>query len=318
MAEYRVGVDLGGTNIKVGAVDEKNNIIARVTRKTLPQRGWEAIAEDIAEAALDVLNAAGGKMDCAYIGIGSPGTVDAKAGTVVFAGNLGWEKIPIAEAVWARAGMPVYLGNDADCAALGEYIAGAAKNCASALLLTLGTGVGGGAVFGGKIFAGGGLGGAEFGHIILVAGGEQCTCGRRGCFEAYCSATALIRDARRAAAENADSLINVMCGGDTAKIDGKLPFDAAKAGDAAAKRVVERYIELLGEGICDLVNLFRPETVLISGGVSAQGEYLTEPLNAFLRTHAFAGERVPIPRVKIAMLGNDAGIIGAANLRNAR
>lgn len=318
MADYRVGVDLGGTNIKVGAVDEKNNIIARVTRKTLPQRGWEAIADDIATAALDVLKAAGGKGDRAYIGIGSPGTVDAKAGTVVFAGNLGWEKVPITEAVSTRAGMPVYLGNDADCAALGEYLAGAARDCASALLLTLGTGVGGGAVFGGKIFAGGGLGGAEFGHIILVAGGEQCTCGRRGCFEAYCSATALIRDARRAAAENADSLINVMCGGDPAKIDGKLPFDAAKAGDAAAKRVVERYIELLGEGICDLVNLFRPETVLISGGVSAQGEYLTKPLNEFLRTHAFAGERVPIPRVKIAMLGNDAGIIGAANLRDAR
>jgi glucokinase len=318
MAYFRVGVDLGGTNIKAGAVDENNRIAARASRKTLPQRGFEAVADDIAAAAADALKAAGGGCGEAYIGIGSPGTVDAENGTVVFAGNLGWERVPLAKAVSERSGMKVYLGNDADCAALGEYIAGAAKNRSSALLLTLGTGVGGGAVFGGKIFAGGGLGGAEFGHIILVSGGERCTCGRRGCFEAYCSATALIRDAKRAALENTGSMLNSLCGGDLEKMDGKIPFDAAKAGDAAAKRVVDRYTELLGEGICDLVNLFRPEIVLLSGGVSAQGEYLTEPLNKFLRTHAFAGERVPIPRVETAMLGNDAGMIGAANLKGAR
>ena len=314
--QYRIGIDLGGTNIKAGVVNASNEIVATARRKTLVNRPWQEIVADMAAAAREAVQQAGITLeDCASLGVGSPGTVNAKTGIVVYSNNFpGWENIPLGETLGKDLGLPVYLSNDANCAALGEFVAGAAKNADSTVLLTLGTGVGGGVVFDGKVFEGG-PGGAELGHTTLVVDGILCTCGRKGCIESYCSATALIREAKAAALRHPDSKLAAMCEGNVENMDGRIPFEAARAGDNTAQQVVEEYIHMLGEGIVNMVNIFRPEIVLLSGGICGEGRYLTDPLNAFVRTHAFAGERIAIPPVERAMLGNDAGIIGAANLR---
>lgn len=313
---YRVGVDLGGTNIKAGVVDADNRVVASHSVKTLAQRPWREVAADMAACVRTALEKAGVTLDaCESVGIGCPGTVDARTGIVVYSNNFkDWENIPLGPELERLLGRRVRMSNDANCAALGEYVAGSAKGCGSMVMITLGTGVGGGVVFDGRVFEGGGPGGAELGHTLAVENGELCTCGRRGCLEAYCSATALIRDAKRAAAAHPESALNTLCGGNPDKMNGIIPFQAARAGDAAAKHVVDEYIRRLGEGIVNFVNIFRPEMVLISGGICGEKEYLTDPLNAFVRANAFAGERVPIPPVRTASLGNTAGIVGAANL----
>ncbi len=310
---YRIGIDLGGTGIKAGVVNEDNEIVACAKRKTSAGRPWQEIAADMAEAARDAVSHAGLTLrDCVFAGVGCPGTIDPQKGQVVYSNNLNWEHVPLAQELQQRLELPVRLSNDANCAALGEVAAGAAKGRSSAVLLTLGTGVGGGVVLDGKLFEGG-IGGAELGHTTLISGGEPCTCGRLGCIESYCSATALIREANRAADREPESLLAQMRarqGG----MNGLIPFEAAQQGDASAQAVVEQYVRWLGEAVTNFVNLFRPEIVLISGGISGQGTALTDPINEYVRRHAFAGTRIPIPPVLPASLGNDAGIIGAANL----
>lgn len=311
---YRVGIDLGGTNIKAGVVNAANEIIASYKCKTLSSRPWQEILADMATAAKKALEAA--KLtadDCEFLGIGTPGTVDAATGDVVYSNNLCWENVPLASELRRLVGLPVYVSNDANCAALGEFVAGAAEGVDSTVLLTLGTGVGGGVVFDGKIFEGGGAGGAELGHTTLIAGGEHCTCGRDGCCEAYCSATALVREANKAADAHPDSLL-AKKRAQSGEMNGIIPFAAARESDEAALGVVNQYIEWLGETIVNMVNIFRPDIVLLSGGICGEGKYLTDPLNEYVKKYSFAGTRVRVPEVKRATLGNDAGIIGAANL----
>ncbi len=269
----------------------------------------------MADAVLFVLEKTGISIsECSALGIGSPGCIDSKNGVVVFAGNLHWEHIPILEELKKYINLPMGLSNDANCAALGEVVGGAAMEYENAVMITLGTGVGGGIVMNRKIFEGGHAGGTELGHITIISGGEYCTCGRHGCFEAYSSATALIRDTKRAAQKYPNSLLNTLCNGNLEEINGVTPFDAAKKGDAAGKEVVQNYIKYLGEGIVNMVNIFRPDVVLLSGGVCNQGAYLTDPLNEYIRKYCFAGERAFIPPIIRATLGNDAGIIGAASI----
>lgn len=312
---YRAGIDLGGTNIKVGIVDEKQQILLADSIPTNAKRHYTEIAKDMANLVKDLLERLNLREEAlSGVGIGSPGTVDAKNGIVVFSNNIVWENVPLAEEVGRYFSCPIKISNDANCAALGEVMAGAAKEYKNAILLTLGTGVGGGIVLDGSVFEGAHAGGAELGHTNLIFGGEACTCGRKGCVEAYVSATALIRDAKRAAEKYPLSLLNTLCEGESENMNGKIPFDAAKAGDLAAKEVVENYIMYLGEAITDVVNIFRPDVVLLSGGVCNQKENLTEPVNAYISKKCFAGEKAFIPLVKCAELGNDAGIIGAANL----
>lgn len=312
---YRIGVDLGGTNIKVGIVDENKKIIAKKSVKTLSERPYQEVIADMGKAVLSLLDEQKILLtDCVSLGIGSPGVIDAEKGVVIYSNNLEWNYVPLTEELKKYVNLPIYASNDANCAALGEVVAGAAKGTRNALLFTLGTGVGGGIVIEGKVFEGGHPGGAELGHCVLVVDGELCTCGRRGCFEAYASATALIRNTKRAAEAHPESLLNTLCGGDIDKIDGVTPFDAAKKGDAAGKQVVADYIKYLGEGIADMVNIFRPEVVLLSGGVCNQGEYLTKPVNECVRKACFGGTSCFVPEVTRATLGNDAGIIGAAML----
>lgn len=312
---FRIGVDLGGTNIKAGVVNEHGDILATATVKTLSQRPWQQVAEDMVRCAGQAMESAGiTAMQCRGLGIGVPGAVDSARGCVVYFNNFSaWEDVPLGRYMEKALSLPVVLGNDANCAALGEYLAGAAKGRDSALMITLGTGVGGAYVQKGAVFEGGGVGAMEVGHIILRQGGEACTCGRRGCWEAYSSATALIRDAKRMALAHPESLLNSMCA-DLGKMDGRIPFQAARSGDEWAQKLVQDYIMYLGEGLVDVINLFRPQIVLLSGGVSGEGRYLTEPLQRFVQEHIYGGARFLVPDIVVAALGNRAGIVGAAGL----
>lgn len=307
---YRIGIDLGGTNIAVGIVDETQRIVGTAQTPTLPAEGAEAVLDRIAACAAEAAAAAGvGLADCAGAGLGAPGTCDMRNGIVRYAHNLGWDGLPAAEQLRARLGMPVFLGNDADCAALGEMVAGAAKGCSSALLVTLGTGVGGGFVVDGKIQSGWrGLGG-EFGHICVAMDGEPCSCGRRGCWEAYASASALIRQAAAAAAGDPGSALN-----GAGALSGRSIYAAAAAGDAAALAVTERYAQYVGVGLVSLLNALFPEVILLGGGISGAGEALLAPVRRFVAENAFIRDASLLPEIRAAALGGDAGMLGAAAL----
>lgn len=312
----KVGIDMGGMSVKLGLVNEKNEITGKLvipTRLDVPAREMvldmaEAVKTLLAENGLTLSQIQG-------IGIGSPGTVDQEEGTILYSNNFDWEDVPILSIMREALG-PVKLdiANDADAAALGEVCAGAAEGAKNAVLLTLGTGVGGGVIINRKIFRGGVTGGCELGHMVIVENGERCTCGRRGCLEAYASASALLRMARKAAAAHPESLMNQMCGNDLEKINGKIPFDAAAAGDQMGAEVVETYENHLACGIANLINIFRPEKVILGGGVAAQKENLTTPVQKKVDSMCFGGRHGKIAPIVTSRLGNDAGIIGAANL----
>lgn len=313
--KYRVGIDLGGTNIKAGIVNEAYKIIREASVPTLTGRSPEAIMDDMAGLVETLLlDEKIEKEDVLGVGIGSPGMIDAVHKIVVYSNNFGWENVAIGAYLEKKLGLVIHISNDANCAALGEVKAGAAKNAKNCVMITLGTGVGGGVVVNGRIFEGGHAGGAELGHTTLIAGGEQCTCGRKGCFEAYASATALIRDTKRAAMENEKSMIWRLCGGDLNLVNGKTVFDAMQTGDETARKVVKQYLHYLGEGITNIVNIFRPDKVLLSGGVCNQGKNLTEPLQNYIAQNSFAKEKGWLPEVEIATLGDLTGILGAAAL----
>ena len=312
---YRVGIDLGGTNIKAGIVNDSQEILAEGSVPTGVKRPYEEVIKDMADLVKDLLKKADiEECEIQSVGVGSPGTVDAHNGIVLYSNNFGWENVPLAKELGKYFPCPVHISNDANCAALGEVKAGAAKEIKNAILLTLGTGVGGGVILDGKVFEGAHAGGTELGHTSLIFDGARCTCGRRGCVEAYVSATALIREAKRFAERYPDSVMNRMCQGDLWNMNGKIPFDAAEQGDFAGTEVVEQYITWLGEAITNFVNIFRPDVILLSGGVCNQKEKLTKPLTEYIQTKCFGGDKAFIPEVRCAALGNHAGIIGAANL----
>ncbi|MBQ7485641.1 MAG: ROK family glucokinase [Oscillospiraceae bacterium] len=307
---YRVGIDLGGTNIAVGVVDSAYRIIAHHSVPTGAEREASAVIDDIAAAVDAALRKVGlTTADCACAGIGSPGTCDSERGVVVRAYNLNWFDVPVCAILSEKLGIPVRLSNDANCAALGETVAGAARGCRNVVMITLGTGVGGGIIIGGSIYAGMHSAGAELGHILLKMDGELCTCGRRGCWEAYASATALCRQATAAAQEDPKSLLYGV-----PEMTGKRVFDAAEQGDETARRVVERYCEYVAAGLTDLVNALAPDMILLGGGISRQGERLLEPIRRYVAAHCFGGAQGAVPRIAAAELGNEAGIIGAAAL----
>lgn len=306
----RVGIDLGGTNVKLGLVNQNQEIIASDSIPTLKERAPEEVVKDMADAVKKILADNGLTLaDCEGVGVGSPGTIDPETGMVLFSNNIRWERVPLGAMLEEQLHLKVKVANDANCAALGEAKAGAAMGCDNVTLLTLGTGVGGGVLCDGKLLAAG-----ELGHIILEKNGKLCTCGRKGCVEAYASATALIRDAKEAAANHPESSLNTLCGGDLQKMDAEIPFRAAQQGDKTAQELIHNYIEALGDLVTDVVNFYRPEKILLGGGVSAQGENLTRPVTEYVKKNAFSADYIKLPEIKIAALGNRAGIIGAANL----
>ena len=307
---YRIGIDLGGTGIKAGVVDENNTIIEQTFAPTRTDRPANEIISDLCMVAESAMNLCFvNRQECLGVGIGSPGTCDPEAGKVLRAYNLGFKDVPICDLVNFRMGMPAKLANDADAAALGEVVAGAAKGFRSALFIGLGTGVGVGVIIDGKIYSGCGFGGIEAGHMKIQMDGELCTCGERGCFEAYASATALIRQAKKAAEENPGSALNQL-----EKISGKTIFEADASGDAVSRQVVDRYVEYLGVGISNLVNIYDPEIVVVGGGISGAGERILTPLREYVGKHIFGGEDRTPPQIVRAELGDKAGIIGAAAL----
>jgi glucokinase-like ROK family protein len=307
---YRIGIDLGGTHIAVGIVDDLHQIVAANSMPTVAQNGAAALLDDIAECVAGALALGNLAMaDCAGAGIGVPGTCDTKCHVVRYAHNIGWDGVPVAEELGRRLGLPVRFANDADCAALGEVVAGAAKGCDGALMITLGTGVGGGFVLDGHIWSGNrGLGG-EFGHVCIQHDGALCSCGARGCWEAYASATALIRQAKEAAQTHPESQLNRL-----EKLSGRTIYAAAAAGDATAQAVTARYAAYVGAGLVNCINVLFPDVVLLGGGISGAGEALLAPVRAFVRAHTFVRDAALLPEIRTAALGSDAGIIGAAAL----
>jgi len=312
MKKYYIGIDLGGTFIKGGVVDSDGNILVCDKTPTESELGGGKVASNIATLAERLLQTSGvSKAQIVGIGVGSPGMIDSAKGEVVFSGNLQWTHFPIAKETEKRIGIPVKLANDANVAALGETKFGCGKAYNNTIFITLGTGVGGGIVIDGKLFEGNRSAGAELGHAVLMVGGEQCTCGRKGCFEAYASATALIRDTKRAML--ADKGCKMWEIGGLEAVTGKTPFDYYDT-DASAISVVDRYITMLGAGITNLANEFRPEAIILGGGVCAQGDTLLKPLQEILDKELFAGEKGPQVKLLIATLGNNAGLLGAAAL----
>ncbi len=316
---YYIGIDLGGTNIAAGIVDEKYNLLIKGSVPTMAHRAPEEIIKDMSELCKKLVSDANLTFDdIAYAGIAAPGTVDPEKGIVTYANNLPFNNFAIADIL--KGFIPVknvYLENDANAAALGEAVAGAARGVKHAAMITLGTGVGGGIIIDGKIYSGFNYKGAELGHMVIEHGGRPCTCGRLGCFEAYSSATALIKMTGEKLEEcnknGVPTLMNDMVKAD-GKISGKTAFACMKKGDVAAKEVVDMYISYLACGLTNLVNIFRPEVLVIGGGVCNEKEYLTNPLNAIIAKNSYGGISGRDTVLKIAELGNDAGIIGAAVL----
>lgn len=310
--KYYLGIDLGGTFIKGGIVDDAGNIILQDSTPTEREKGGAAVAQNIASLCKKLLKQANmTESDVVGIGMGSPGMIDSKTGEVVYSNNLAWEHFFLADEVQKHISLPVKVANDANVAALGETKFGCGKNYNNTVMFTLGTGVGGGIIIDGKLFEGNRSAGAEIGHSVIVAGGEQCSCGRRGCLEAYASATALIRDTKRAMLAHKDSKMWEI--GDIDSVTGKTAFDY-KDSDIYAKEVVDNYIQKIGVGLTNAANVFRPEAIILGGGVCAQGDNLVKPLQEYLNKELYAGEKGPQVKILIATLGNSAGLLGAAAL----
>ncbi len=310
---YYIGIDLGGTFIKGGIVDDRGVIIASDKAPTEAERGDVGVAENIVALANKLLERCNLKVSDVFgMGIGCPGTIDSGSGNVIYSNNIGWEDFNIADAISDRMGdIRVKVANDANVAALGEVKFGAAKSYDNAVMITLGTGVGSGVVINGSLMEGNKGAGAELGHTVIHRDGEPCTCGRRGCLEAYCSATALIRDTKRAMTAHKDSKMWEI--GTLDEATGKTPFDYADC-DIYAKEVVKNYISNLACGIVNFANVFRPEAILLGGGVCAQGKSITEPLQKLTDQEIFGGDKGPRVPILIAGLGNSAGLLGAAAL----
>ncbi|MCM1545724.1 MAG: ROK family protein [Clostridiales bacterium] len=303
---YYLGLDIGGTFVKGVLADENGKILCDGKAPTGCEKGSDIMCENIASLCIGLQSRAGVRPVAA--GVACAGMISAD-GTVIFAGNLGLKDYPLKVKLSAALNLPVTVVNDANAAALGEAAFGAGKAYSDSVFITLGTGVGGGIIAGGKLFAGGFGVGAEIGHMVIRHGGERCTCGRRGCFEAYSSATALIRETRRAMEDNPASKM-WSCGG-LDKVTGKTAFDFA-ASDPAAKKVVDGYIYDLACGIINLANLFRPQAVILGGGVAEQGDKLIAPLQEKLDSKIFGGQAYAPVKIVKATLGNLAGALGAA------
>lgn len=314
---YYLGIDLGGTNIAVGIVDENLNIVLKDSVKTLTKRPTNEIIDDMAALCKSLVERAGISFEeIEYLGVAAPGSIDPVNGIVRYSNNVKMSNYPLADELKNRLPIKkVYLENDANAAALGEAKAGAGKGYSDLVMITLGTGVGGGIVIGGKLYSGFNHCGAELGHTVIEFNGRPCSCGRKGCFEAYSSATGLINITKEKMAEDNNSLMWKLVGGDINRANGRTAFDAAKKGDKSGLAVVDMYIKYLACGLTNLVNIFQPQVLCIGGGVCGEGDYLLQPLIKIIRESEYgAANQTNFSQIKIAELGNNAGIIGAAAL----
>ncbi len=317
MNKIYIGIDLGGTNIAVGIVTEDCRLLDKDSVPTGRERGFSEIMKDAVGLihALLQRNSMDTSQICA-IGMGAPGVTDPDKRIIFKEVNFPAFKDENLEAELGKyfPGVPVYLENDANAAAYGEALCGAIQGVSDAVVVTLGTGVGGGIILNGKIYSGFNHAASELGHMVLNVSGPACACGRRGCFESYASATALIRQTKEKLEAYPDSMIHEMIDHNLDNINGKTAFDAAKQGDVAGTRIISDYIAYLSAGITNIINLLQPEAIVIGGGICKEGEYLLSRVRAHVERDAYSAEGVPATRILTAKLGNDAGIIGAAML----
>ncbi len=313
---YTIGIDLGGTNIVASVVDDDYNIIGTSKTPTNAPRSADEIFDDIAEVCEEAVKAAGLTMkDIDSVGMGTPGTVN-QDGIIEFANNLAFNNVPARTMLANRINKPeqkVFIENDANCAALGEAYAGCGNGAKDFVAVTLGTGVGSGVIIGGKIVNGVNYAGGECGHMVIVVDGEQCSCGRKGCWEAYASATALIRQTKKAMEEYPDSLMHKLAK-EEGKVSGRTAFDAMRLGDIAGIKVVDDYIKYVACGLINIVNALQPEIICIGGGICNEGETLMKPLRRFVQSERYSIHSKIQTKIVKAELGNDAGVIGAALL----
>ena len=309
-----IGIDVGGTKIACGVTDGEGRILSRVATDTLPRRPFSDVVRDMADAALQALVQSGRALhEVGAVGVGIPGVAENENGTVIFCTNLGWENVPLRRELNRYIDKPVFIDNDATLAGLAESVAGVSRGAASSVFITLGTGVGGGIIIKGRPWAGAHGAASELGHMTLCIDGVPCSCGKKGCLERYCSATALIRMGREAVEAQPDSLILRLAGGQAEAIIGKHVVDAARQGDPAACAVFDRYTDYLALAVNNVVTFLDPEVIVLGGGVSQAGAFLVDAVR----------EKVPglllfkalsFGRLELAVLGNEAGIIGAAML----
>ncbi len=314
--KYRIGIDLGGTNIAAGIVDENNKIIGSASVPTALPRPAEQIADSMRDAALLAISDAGIDIkDVVSIGVGTPGVVNAQ-GVVEFSSNLGFNNTPLKAMVEERMNIRTYIDNDANCAALGERIAGCGENVQNFIAVTLGTGIGGGIFVGGNLVTGANGAAGEIGHMVIEHDGIACPCGRVGCFEQYASATALVRQTKDALIRDREheSKMWALIDNDLERVNGKVVFDAAHMGDVIALKVLDHFVEWLSCGVTNLINIFQPEILCIGGGISRQGEFIITPLREKVEKKRYTKHANVQTKICAATLGNDAGIIGAALL----
>ena len=311
---YYIGLDVGGTTFKAGVVTEDGRIVHKDAMPTGIERPYQEIIADMAALCKKVAADAGIEMsEIRSIGVGVPGLFDNKTGMIPFCTNLGWHDIPFVAEMKKHLDTPVYGDNDATVAGLAESVAGVSAGIRDSVFLTLGTGVGGGIIIDGKPYSGAHGCGSEIGHMMIKMGGELCTCGNYGCFERYASATAIIREAKKAVAVHPESSIMAKCGSDPEKINAKIVIDSAKEGDPTAKAVFDGYVKGLANGIVSIIHLLDPEVILLGGGVSMAGEFLLDAVRAAVKPLVMF-KTMPYARIELAQLGADAGIIGAAML----
>ena len=317
---YTIGVDLGGTNIAIGIVNEKYEIVRKGSVPTKPERGADPIIADMAALCRKLIAEEGLTLaDIESVGVATPGTANNVTGVVEYANNIPFLQYPLADRLSAQLdGKKVYIENDANAAAKAEAIAGVAAGAPISVMITLGTGVGGGIIIDGKVYTGFNFAGAELGHVVIQKDGRQCSCGRKGCWEAYSSATGLVNITKdyivEARAAGKKTIMDDMIGGDLSKVSARTAFNAMKQGDEVGAAVVDEYISYLSCGIVNMINIFQPNVLSIGGGVCTEGDYLMKPLLEKVWGETYTREGTPRTQILIAKLGNDAGIIGAAVL----
>ncbi len=310
----RIGIDIGGTFLKAGVVTEEGKILATAARPTGFPRPVEEIIKDIAGAATDAVEKAGLTLeDVSFVGCGCPGTVNQQTRLIEYAGNLGFKQTPLVGELEKLLGKPVMAENDANAAMLGEWKAGAARGTKDCVCITLGTGVGGGVIADGKMVRGVNSAGAELGHTVIDFNGVQCNCGRKGCWEAYASVTALVRQTQAAMMADLDSAMWQLAP-TLEEVNGRTAWDAMRAGDATGKAVVNQYIEFVGVGVVNMINVFQPEVLCIGGAISKEGDRLLQPVMEKAMIEHYSKYSEKQTKICRCELGNDAGIIGAAFL----
>ena len=313
MKDLAIGIDVGGTSIKGGAVTKEGKVLGYFKMPIDKTKTQEETLNEMISIVNNYVKENNYKDRIIGIGAGIPGSIDRDSGRIIYCGNLGWKDMDFCKIMKEKTGFDTKIINDANAATYGEAKFGAGKNYPFSLLFTLGTGIGGGVIINGELYEGNEGKGTEMGHLILEMNGRPCTCGRKGCWEKYASATALIYDTKIAMEKDPNSLLHKIAIED-GEVNGKTAFDAAKAGDLTANKVIDNYVMYLCEGLLTYCDIFRPNVIILSGGIANQGDYLFDKVNAYLKKEHYGYPGTPKVDVIPAELGYDSGKIGAAAL----